>query len=182
MKRWRRGIVGNTKGMTMVELMVSFAVLLVVIGLTGGMMISSFNNCAHSARSSQAQQLAENAYNFMANRLTYAVNVDLSGAALPSALYIADGRLFYQQDGGTPMDVFGADNYTYLAMNFSAAAENNLLHLVVTVKDEDGVTLYEKDSSFALINIARAADSYLSGEATVADAPRISFTQIESGE
>ncbi len=168
----------NTKGLTMVEVMVSFVILMLIIGITGGIMLSVFNNFGVNSRMSQAQMLGDNTYNFIANRLTYAVQLDLAGDSngLPDELWVSGGRLYYLQDRGDALDVFGEDNYTSLQVSFSATAADSLLTLTVLVKDQDGQQLYQKSSALTMLNMERSPEARLFGGATVGEEPHISFS------
>ena len=175
----------DKKGLTMVEVLVAFSILLILMGITSVILISSMNNYSRAAKLSSAQQLGTDAYNFISNRLTYAVAAEIGGNSndLQQELKIEDGRLYFRYTDDEFSDVIGSEEMYYgfsLAMTISAT--DDLIDLTVRVLNNEGTSVFEKSSSFKMINLAVAEGAYLIGSTTATTNPLISLTQIGASE
>lgn len=182
----------DKRGFTLVEVIVASSIMLVIIGVTAGIMISSMGSFARVARMSEAKQIGLGAYNYCQGLLADAMAIGLYGSGdlgstLPvNTLAVSDeGRLMYYISGGDPLDpvdVFGEDFYGGLRIQTTAwataqsgvtDAAKNIVNLRVEVwLDENGDDLFDEgEVMFVTESAFRANNIYRSGGAIIDERP-----------
>jgi len=177
----------NNRGFTLVELIISLALLTVVLGL--GYNLYFFANQAYAKAEARwiAQQNAQSAADFITKEMHTAYQLQLDPAGEPAddeySIYLSNGNsgtLLYRIGSGDPGTVAEGN----LKVSFTIPRDdngntiNNVLSFQIQGLDENGQPLYTTDSSVALLNMleGRGSSGKSSGTAvrykrTSAEAP-----------
>ncbi|MDO4552274.1 MAG: type II secretion system protein [Bacillota bacterium] len=152
------------KGFTMVEMVVAMSILVVIIGVTCGIMLSSSNAYARTAALDHAKELGLMAYDYVSRPLTYAMKVEIGSDVngYPKGIKIEDGRLYYRPEGGEFSQAYTEGVYNGMELEMELALEGSLVRLRMVVLRE-GTALFEKSSSFRLLNAEAAPQGAASG-------------------
>jgi len=161
--RWQS--LRGRQGFTLVEVIVTSAILLLLIAVTGGIILSSLGGFTRVAAMAEAKQLGLAVYDFYQDRLTEALTVSLQTAVgQDQSLAVAGGTGRVLYNGA---DLYGDAIYNGMKVRTSQWAEGYILHLKVEIwRDEDGDGLYDdgeavfvKQSAFRINNLKRSGGS-----------------------
>jgi len=152
----------NTRGLTLVELIISLALLAVVLGL--GYNLYFFTNQAYAKAEARwiAQRCVQAAADFITKQLRTAYQLQLDPGEEPAddehSIYLSNGNngsLLYRAGRGDPVTVVEGN----LAISFTipkddtGEAINNILSFQIQALDENAKPLYAIDSSVTLLNM-----------------------------
>ena len=70
-------LIQNKKGMTLVEIVVAMVIAMIVIGITGGLLISGTNFFGKTASAVQDQEIARTVLNFTTSQLRFATSLEI---------------------------------------------------------------------------------------------------------
>ncbi|MDR0850875.1 MAG: type II secretion system GspH family protein [Clostridiales Family XIII bacterium] len=162
------------KGMTLVELIVAIAISVIVIGLSGGYLISSLNLFGHVADKDLDASIADTALSFITDELQFASAVtpitDLDGTTANTILYVADktsknptngsGILMFHRAGDSEAINLYGDSF-YHGKTVGIQYEVNLVSgstkavtVTVDVYDAQGNKAISRSKSLRLLNAA----------------------------
>lgn len=145
----------NRHGFTLVEAVVTLAILAIFLAVTGGILLSSMNIFSRAASQNEMKMAGDAVYSYYEGILSCAMTVTSDADAQGTGgLKVDGGRLYYCPPGGdTFSDVYGGDFYHGCTLGVSLSLSGATMTLTVTVTNADGAT-YEKASAFKLLNIA----------------------------
>lgn len=177
-------ILRDKKGMTLVEVLVASALLVVLIGVAGGLIISSMNNSTRYNRMDNAKQMGIAVYDFYQDTLQNATFIAIDPTNRENINNVADmledkaglqiafngssgyetapadgGHIYFKQvDEMTFNDLYGDDFYNYMTINTALYFSGTVMSLQVDVLWE-GEVLFTKHSSFRLATLRRLGKS-----------------------
>lgn len=192
----------NRKGMTLVEVIVAITISIIVIGMTGGMLLSGtglFNNAANKA---EDERIASTILNFVVSELRYATDIDsdsissnppspLSGRGLIYTMDIsgkraATGMIGYKRPFDTEgaRNVYGESFYNGrkvgIRMQPVDINQPKVIIIFVDVYDKDGKRVYVDSATVEVPNIPydKPPDKKMNAEPT--DTVLLDYGALES--
>ena len=142
-------------GFTLVELLAAFGILILIVALAAGIILSSMNAYARSARLDAAKQLCAMVFGFYESRLAVASVVSIGEECGDMRLSVLDGRIMFKNGVGLELlELYPDDVYAGAKVRVITEAENGGLSLKVEIYDGDGV-IYFRQSAFALYTLSR---------------------------
>lgn len=163
-----RQFLNNRRGVTLVELMVGFAVFAVLLAASLSMMLFSGGILNEDADRDRLKMLGDEMYSAVSGKLTFATHLQLlpagsslDVAAYDNVLFVEDGRLYTGKKGG-PYEPFYEDHvYQNTKLSLSAIVESGTILSLHLLFADESTTLYETGSSLRLINLASGTDAVL---------------------
>ena len=165
----------NNKGMTLVEVIVSMVIATIVVGITGGLIVSStsfFNNAASRA---EDERVASTVLSFVMSELRFATEINVDSISSTPPEPIAGRGLIYTMDESRritskgmlgfkrPMDkdtarnVYGESFYNGrrvgLRMQVLDVVQPKVVKIFVDVYDKDGKKVYEDSGTLEIPNV-----------------------------
>lgn len=168
----------NNKGFTLVEVIITFGILCVVIGIAAGIIVSTGNSYYKDASINFNSQLGNSAYNFIEDNLRTIMHLEIGGrdTAYDELVVIDNGHLKYSNDGGSSyIDVFDESVYNNATLQITTSVSGSYLSLTVDVI-RDGEMVFEKSSGFQLENIGEATGAGVTGTLTQTVNPVLNFS------
>lgn len=157
----------NNKGVTLVEMVVTIAIITIIVGLTSTIILASQNIFRRNANEIFGKQIGENILNFVKEELEYSTTMkisdeqDLTGE-YTNALYVEDGRLMYYKDDLGFVDLFGSEFYNSYKVYLDLDAENfSLSRLYLRVLDAEDEIVYETSTTIRFLNYSINPESFL---------------------
>ncbi|MEW6425812.1 MAG: CFI-box-CTERM domain-containing protein [Bacillota bacterium] len=155
-------IVLNNRGITLVELIISLALLAVVLGL--GYNLYFFTNQAYAKAEARwiAQRSVQAAVDFITRQLRTAYQLQLDPTGEPAdgeySIYLSNGNtgsLLYREGAGDPVTVVDGNlTLTFtIPENEDHKSINNVLSFRIQALDANARPLYAIDSSVTLLNM-----------------------------
>ncbi len=160
----------DKKGMTLVEVLVASALLVVLIAIAGGLILSTMNNSTRYARNDQAKQLGLAIYNYYEGRLQNGAEIVVVPDGDDASAYITDtakpaairsnGSIVEAKaiDSTAFVDLYSEDTYNRMTVNTAVYVAGVIMHLQVDILYENEV-IFSKKSAFRLATMYRLGTS-----------------------
>ena len=166
-----RNVLQNKKGMTLVELVIAFAVLAVITAIVVTMLVSTGHLFAEQANMASNRRIGDTILDYVCSALLYAEEIAASSdtsAVLKSGemrhFISTDGQraaqagYLFRSEGTDTWDVFGKDFYNgktiRLAMEHGAEKENVLTVrvFVLQANGDEEQQVYKNERTLAFLN------------------------------
>ncbi|MDO4566607.1 MAG: prepilin-type N-terminal cleavage/methylation domain-containing protein [Oscillospiraceae bacterium] len=161
-----RGILKNSAGFTMVELMVTLAILVIAMGMAASLILSGGSFLSRDSSMDTAKYVGDAVYSWVENRLVNAAHLSLvepseTGAAGSGLIKVEGGRLMYRAPGESEFaDVYGESFYLGNSVELSVSrAGSDVLSIRVRVLNSEGAAAYSKSSALRLANLTLEANN-----------------------
>lgn len=168
----------NKNGFTLVEAIIAFSLMVLIIGVTTTIILSSMNLYANTVTQDEARSLGNYTYNYYFNQLCCSKDIEFvsDNNGYPKAIAVTDGRLQFRKTAGEAFnEVFSEDFYHGCSVRINTSVTDYILNLSVTVLQNDKI-FYTKESAFKLINPA-GGKGFLSGTLTSTENPTIYYQE-----
>lgn len=143
----------NKKGMTLVEIMVGFAVFSVVMALSVVMVVNAASLFIKNTKMNDDKIAGDAVYNLLTSQLVYATHVQIGGEPPKGAhnkLWVEDGKLYLNKDACYP-DAFYQTKRIRIT---TQVVDRSRLRLQVLVTDNTGEQRYITESILDIPNIS----------------------------
>lgn len=167
--------------MTLVETIVTLALISLVFAITAAMILSGSNFFGHSVQTNIEKYVGDAVYRFIEDRLTYATHVKIAdnGTAntYTEAITVEDGKLMYLQSSPSFEDLYGEEFYRghRIEIHVGTDAEKKQLHVEVLVYfSTETRPTYRTGSTFKLVNMG-LDENYIDGDTADKTNPVIMF-------
>ncbi len=167
----------NRHGFTLVETVVTLAILAIFLAATGGILLSSMDIFSRAASQNEMKMAGDAVYSYYENILSCAMTVTSDADAQGTGgMKVQNGKLYYCPPGGdTFSDVYGEDFYHGCTLGVSLSLSGATMTLTVTVTNANGAS-YEKEAAFKLLNIAAGVPGADASGFTASDTGEVYFT------
>ena len=162
-------IAQDQQGMTLVEVMLGFAIFAVVLTLSLSIMMFGSKILSLDSEQDRLKMLGDEMYTLLSQKLAFATHIEIlpegtppDDASYENIILIQDGELLFGTKNGTFASPYENDIDQNTTLTFTTTVESaSVLSLDLTFdRMEDGTseTLYTTASSLRLINLAAGAD------------------------
>lgn len=159
----------NQKGMTLVELMIGFAVFAILLSLSMSVMVFSTKVLSSDSDKDRLKMVGDEMYTLLSNELNFATHIqilpegsDPDAAKYDHIILIENGELRMGPKGGPYTSPYKSNIYLNTELTLSATVESSyVLSLKLDFsRTESGeeTTVYSTDSAIRLINLASGTD------------------------
>lgn len=159
----------DKKGMTLIELMVSFSIFTILLGIALSVMLFGSKIFGNQTDKDRMKMLGDEMYQFVSDKLTFATHVQLekentdpSKMKYENVIFVSGGRLFYGPKEGPYKEYTSSDLYqkTLLVLNADVVSSSVLaMEFSFHQEGESGEAVYQTGSALKFVNLAAKTDA-----------------------
>lgn len=176
----------NTKGFTLVELIVTLLISVILLAVAGTILLSSFQLFSKSASDNEAKLIGDSVMQFLSDQITYAPDlqlIDQQDTTTPpqytNQIRIVGGKLYYQTGSQPETNYFGDEFYLNTNVQITVKTSgNNIINLTVDVLKNEK-PLYQTESAVNLLNIRLKSGSIAGKTDSELINPQIVFSNVK---
>lgn len=159
----------NQSGMTLVELMIGFAIFAILLALSMSIMLFGTKVLSADSDQNRLKMVGDEMYSLLSDKLSFATHIqilpagtDPETAKYDNIILIQDGKLLMGEKGGSYTSPYQSDIYLNTQLTLSATVESSyVLSLGLDFsRTESGeeTSVYSTDSAIRMINLASRTD------------------------
>lgn len=160
----------DQNGMTLIELMIGFAIFAILLALSMSIMLFGTKVLAEDSDQDRLKMVGDEMYTQLSDELRFATHIqvlpegsDPDTAKYDNIILIQDGELLKGKKGGPYASPYQSDIYlnTKLTLSATVAESKDVLFLGLKfsrTKSGEEATVYSTDSAIRLINLAAGTD------------------------
>lgn len=159
----------NQSGMTLVELMIGFAIFAILLALSMSIMLFGTKVLSADSDQNRLKMVGDEMYSLLSDKLSFATHIqilpagtDPEEAKYDNIILVQDGKLLMGEKGGSYTSPYESDIYLNTQLTLSATVESSyVLSLGLDFSRTDSgeeTSVYSTDSAIRMINLASGTD------------------------
>lgn len=164
----------DRKGMTLIELMMGFAIFSIVLTVSLSIMLFGSRILGIDGSRDRMKMVGDRAYQFVSEKLTFATHLQLEKEgtdpdkmSYENVIYVSNGRLYYGPRGG-PYQQFTEESLyqdSTLVMHLSVLPSSilSLDFAFLTDPNDDATAVYQTESAARILSMATGNDAQIEG-------------------